>query len=574
MANGTFKLRAALAAGAWVATAMLPAPPRPQTDPPKAQPETAAAAGWIRADLADAADAGSAINAAEQSCQQGGCTIALPAGEFRYWQTIKIDRPMVIRGAGPAATNLQYMGPGDAVWVQAGPGAAYITGGIFDLAITAQDPTAVGIRQTDTIGFRYDEDEIAGFKVGLEIENAGQQSCGQCSQDWDALTSVGKVSFMADTTGIELTAERGAETSFGYTEIAGAHFQIPPGGTALLLDSGARLYNSYLRFYANASAPSTVIAVTGGAQVESTICDVAAEAYPGPAGPGTKFLRLGAGSTFYASGRCGELGGSNSIASGAKYRLVRPATPPSSGTGRLVLTHDATIINPVIVGPTLIAANVPPGASFTSEGSADLSLGSVSLPSSVSAPGGALRLPPGPTELVGADTTQSLANKSLISPRIGTQTIGSPPHPFLSAYIAGPLTSKRLIAEWVPDQPQAVTRVVAVAATPPAGCQQEAVLEVAQGQHRTALQITAAVSDSGPISLTLAPAIPVTISIGAGAVCRVRYRPGGESTAPTAEPTVPGAARPRKRRRERAARPHTAPTPPSNVSVVVQLLAG
>ncbi len=471
------------------------------------------------------ADIGEMVDAAIGSCPLAGCTVRVPEGHYKYDSTIRVDRPLVLVGAGPGATTLEYTGAGDALLVEAGSAAPFLAGEIRDLTVEGNgDAASVGIRQVDTIGYKYEEVAIEHFGVGLELDNEPSGFCGNCAAAFNERTSVGKVSLFLNRVGILLNVGGGAVSSFGYTRMSDVHFQVPAGGVGLEAAAGAVLYNSYLGLRGNAAVPSSLVWVTGGAIVVNVFCDIAGEA---ERAGGAVVLRVDAGSAFYGEGRISENLGALDIRSGARFGMdVGAAGDAAVGTGAVVRESGASLSRAALRGATIESALVPGGGVLTSEGVIDSGLGRLIVPSEVETAGGTtLAWPENSDVLVGRNSRDVLVNKTLLAPALVCPVIdgevqASPLHPTVSFFLPGKLDSPWVAARWRPDEPVVVTRMEATAKRGPQRCAVPAVVALTQvGSAGVELPITSSLNDTGPISASLTSLSPVELAVVRAAFC-------------------------------------------------------
>lgn len=479
------------------------------------------------------ADIGAKVNAAIQTCPRRGCRVEIPGGLYLESTTIVIDRPVWLVGEGAGATEVNYRGAGAAVLVEAGSAPPYLNGEISDLTIDGSgSQQAIGVWQVDTVGFRYDGLAVENFETGFLLDNEPPSFCAQCASGDNERTSFGKISVFLDGEGIVFATESGANNSFGYTRATDVHFQIPPSGVGLEVRGGSVLYNSALGLRANVAAPSTFIWVTSGSVVTDVVCDAAGEA-PGPS-QGIVFLRVDAGSTFYAYGRCHEAWGHNEVAPGARFAIgVELAGAAGTGDGALVLARHPIIESPVFLDPTLKGALVPRGEVLSSRGIIDAGGGGLIAPDVIQTEsGGAVGLPSVSDELVARNTPDTLTNKTLLAPSIETPTIDgeavlSPVHPAMTFFLPGRLDRRWVAAEWQPDYPEVLTGVSWAAKTGASACAVPADLSLRQAGHILfTSEVRGSAGGSGPINVGLASGFMASLGVETPASC-----PGGTSPA-------------------------------------------
>lgn len=472
------------------------------------------------------ADIGEMVNAAIESCPVAGCTVRMPEGHYEFGTTIRVDRPLVLVGAGPSATTLEYTGGGDALLVEAGSAAPFLTGEIrgFTLEAGGDASENIGVHQVDTIGYKYDEVAIEHFGVGLELDNEPSSFCDNCAAEFNERTTIGKISLFLNRVGILLKVGGSAVNSFGYTRISDVHLQVPAGGVGLEAATGAVLYNSYLGLRANAAVPSTLVWVTGGAVVVNVFCDIAGEA---DGSGGAVLLRVDPGSAFYGEGRSNENLGSLDIRTGARFGMgVEVAGDAAVGTGAVVKEAGASLSRVVLKGATIVSASVPGGGVLTSNGVIDASVGRLIVPSEVETDSGAtLAWPINSDVLVGRSSRDILANKTLLAPALVCPIIdgeaqGSPLHPTLSFFLPGMLDAPWVAARWEPDEPVVVTRVEGTAKRGPQRCAVPAIVALRQaGSTEVDLPITSWRNDTGPIAVALSSSSPVEVAVIRAAFC-------------------------------------------------------
>lgn len=464
-------------------------------------------------------DMGEKITRAVASCPDGGCTVAVPRGYFEFSSTVRITKPVVIVGTGPDSTALAYSGDGDAIEIEAGQGAGYLTGAISNLSVIGgRGSQAVGVHQVDTIGFRYDELVVAGFSVGMLVDNEPASYCSHCAADYNERTELGKVSFYNNTTGLKFQVAPGASASFGYTRLLDSDFQVPNGGVGIELSGGANLYNSYLGFSGNLGAPSSFFYLHDASRITDSVCAGGAEAFPGPAGDGTYFVTMDGSSEFVVSGMCREIGAGERLAPGARYSIAPYRDPPlqATGTGEVVRSTGATL-----AGATLEDALVPGSSALSVLGVLDVRGGILDVPGAVNTPTGVLSFPSGDDTLVGAAAAQVLLNKELKSPKldgpvIGGESISAPSHPALGIFIPGAATRRWLAASWTPDHRGFITRLEATVRVAPEGCTDDAAVSVVQAGRAVGLKIASSRNDSGPISFAVSEGAPLDVWVTPG----------------------------------------------------------
>lgn len=288
-----------------------------------ARPEVAAGARRAVPLYPGDADVGSKINAAIRACPQTGCEILLPAGFYRLASTIVVNRPVWLVGAGAAATSLHYVGSGDAVVVEAGYPAPFLSGGLRDLTIAGgSHPGSAGVHQVDTIGFTYDDVGVRDFggegAAGIWMDNRPTSFCGTCFTPYSERTAFFRVSLFRNNIGI-LWTNNGGNESFEYTWIEATHFQVEGGQRGMVLAGHVGLQHSDVEAMANVWDPgksAILFDLVGGAAWYQGHVMITGEQTRGVAGVGFRIDR-----TSYFEGRgTVELAGlPNRVAPGGKY---------------------------------------------------------------------------------------------------------------------------------------------------------------------------------------------------------------------------------------------------------------
>ena len=263
-------------------------------------------------------DDGAAIQAAiSAAIHAGGGTLFFPTGTYNFASTLVLPPgvPLILEGAGPNASKLNYTGGGDAVLIETGFAGTFLTVSIRDCTIQGNSKTsAVGIHQVNTPGVLYDNFAVASFNgtngTGILVDN--QAVNGAEHGGFNERTTFRKVSVWNNTKGIRMV-KNGGTFSFFYTRMEEVHFQIPKDGIGLSVENGAFIGNSEIKFFYNGGlTAATAMSITGGSAVDNCFFDIVGE--------GAKtFLNIDSTSRLTGIGYILQNDGAVSLASGAVY---------------------------------------------------------------------------------------------------------------------------------------------------------------------------------------------------------------------------------------------------------------
>lgn len=301
-----------------------------------------------------------AFNAADTAAQVTGGIIYFPPGTYELDNPQQVNPSNVTSGhnyvsiqcAGASNTVIQFTGSIGFILGNLFQAAPYygvdVSGCTFDL--TKASSGTIALHLIDSVGFMIHNNGFIGTAtnndVGIELEN---------STAWNERNQILHNQFYELNPGIELLEDTtDSSNSFGFNIIAEDHFQIPSGGTGILLTSPSNytakfgLYNARIDARANfdtsATAGSVVSCINGaeiyqtpiyiGAEGTSGTYDVSADANSSIAGVGM-ILAFGggtvptSGSTIY-----------NTLIAGAYYQLIESGSSAPTGacnTGSLFL---------------------------------------------------------------------------------------------------------------------------------------------------------------------------------------------------------------------------------------------
>lgn len=237
-----------------------------------ASASTASTAYVVATDFAGA-DLGQKVNAAIAALGPGGGTVHIPPGTYVFSTTMDLspkagdgNANVSLVGGGRNASLLNYKGTGPAIkCLSAGITGSGSSGSISDLTLNGPGgATSVGIYVQSCIGVHLTRLSIQNFGgAGIELDNIAKL--------WTERTYVADV--VANNLGPDLWlhVDRGSN-SFGYTTILGAHLD----NKALMVDSGATLYNSFIQFDSN-SGRSNMIDIRGGGALKDCFVQINAE---------------------------------------------------------------------------------------------------------------------------------------------------------------------------------------------------------------------------------------------------------------------------------------------------------
>ena len=270
----------------------------------------ATGSGWV--------DDGASIRAAiSAGANAGGGTIFFPSGTYKFGSTLTLPFgvPLILEGAGPNSSKLDYTGGGDAILIETGFAGTFLNVAIRDCTVQGNsNANAVGIHQINTPGVLYDNLAVAFFNgtngAGILLDNQPAHDAGQGG--WNERTTFRKVSVWNNTKGIRMV-KNGGTFSFFYTRMEDVHFQLPTNGIGLSVENGAFMGNSEVKFFYNGlGTAATAMSITGGSSVGNCFFDIVGE--------GAKtFLNIDSTSRMTAMGYILQNDGAINLASGAVY---------------------------------------------------------------------------------------------------------------------------------------------------------------------------------------------------------------------------------------------------------------
>lgn len=218
-------------------------------------------------------DLGQKVNAAIAALGPGGGTVYIPPGIYVFFTTIDLspkagdgNANVTLLGGGRNAAVLSYKGSGQAIKCRSsGITGSGSSGSVSDLTLNGPGgTTSTGIYIQSCIGMHLTRLSIQNFGgAGVELDNIAGL--------WTERTYIADV--VANNVGPDLWfhVDRGSN-SFGYTAILGAHLD----NKAILVDSGATLYNSFLQFDSN-SGRSNMIDIRAGGALKDCFVQINAE---------------------------------------------------------------------------------------------------------------------------------------------------------------------------------------------------------------------------------------------------------------------------------------------------------
>lgn len=273
----------------------------------------ATGSGWV--------DDGAAILAAIRAAvNAGGGTVFFPSGTYNFASTLTLPFgvPLIIEGAGPNSSKLNFTGVGDAILIETGFQGAFLNVDVRDCTVQGNsNANAVGIHQINTPGVLYDNLAVAFFNgtngTGILMDNQPSQGANQGG--FNERTTLRKVSVWNNTKGIRMV-KNGGTFSFYYTRMEEVHFQIPTNGIGLSVENGAAIANSEIKFFCNAlTTVATAMSITGGSSLTNSLVDIVGE--------GAKtFLNVDSSSRFTGIGYILQNDGAIILASGAFYNFT------------------------------------------------------------------------------------------------------------------------------------------------------------------------------------------------------------------------------------------------------------
>jgi hypothetical protein len=252
------------------------------------------------------ADIGAQVNAAIGSLGPNGGTVYIPPGNYKFSTTIQLSAVSVgsnpggenitIIGGGRNSTFLAYTGTAQAIRCTAATDLAGSpsSGALSDFSLQGTGTrSSVGIDIRSCIGVHLDRLSVQNFGAGIELENIRARSPA-----WTERTYIGDV-IAYNPGGPDVWFHvAGGTNSFGYTRIVGSHLD----GQALLIDTGASLYNSFIQFNSNSGGVG-MIEVRGGGSVNDCFFDVGAENTSNAPSSYSVYVRKGG--SFTAEGTLG-----------------------------------------------------------------------------------------------------------------------------------------------------------------------------------------------------------------------------------------------------------------------------
>jgi hypothetical protein len=240
----------------------------------------AAAATYAVATEFHGTDIGAQVNAAIGSLGPNGGTVYIPPGTYRFSTTIQLSTVTVgkspsgsnitIIGAGRSSTVLTYTGAAQALKCTAisVPARSPASGALSDFTLQGSGARgSVGIDIQSCTGVHLDRLSVQDFGAGIKLENIRLGSPA-----WTERTYIGDViAYNPGGPDVWFHVD-GGTNSFGYTNIVGSHLD----GQALLIDTGASLYNSFVQFNSNSGGVGMIEVLSGGS-VNDCFFDVGAE---------------------------------------------------------------------------------------------------------------------------------------------------------------------------------------------------------------------------------------------------------------------------------------------------------
>lgn len=176
-----------------------------------------------------------------------GCTINLPAGDFAYSGTIRLDRPgLRLVGQGGRATRLHFTGPpgSAAIDLRMRPFTIDSHGAIEGLAIELETPGTTAILTGDVTS--------AAFRDLLIQCNNQPESRGilaQLDQGWFERNLFQSVDVKYCSAGLEMSLAPGAQfNSFGYNKFLQFGLNLSPRQKGVVIGPGAMVYHSLLNW--------------------------------------------------------------------------------------------------------------------------------------------------------------------------------------------------------------------------------------------------------------------------------------------------------------------------------------
>jgi hypothetical protein len=270
----------------------------------------ATGSGWVDDGAAILATISAAANA-------GGGTVFFPSGTYNFASTLTLPLgvPLILEGAGPNSSKLNYAGGNDAIRIETGFVGAFLNVAIRDCTVQGNsNANAVGIHQINTPGVLYDNLAVAFFNgtngTGILVDNQPSQGANQGG--FNERTTFRKVSVWDNTKGIRMV-KNGGTFSFFYTRMEEVHIQIPTNGIGFSVENGAFIGNSEIKFFYNGLwTAATAMSITGGSAVDNCFYDIVGE--------GAKtFLSIDSTSRMTGVGYILQNDGAINLASGAVY---------------------------------------------------------------------------------------------------------------------------------------------------------------------------------------------------------------------------------------------------------------
>jgi hypothetical protein len=235
---------------AWAASALLAPPAAPVIPPPTGEPATSGAPATASptpteeptSEPAPVGD-GRRIQADIDALPEGGGEVVVGPGLFVLAEPLRLARDKItLRGTGPGATLLEWVGPGAAIQ-NADPGVIRRQVTIRDLAITNRgvDGSAGGIALEhcyDTLVDRCRVEAIGSAGVGVEFIGTGSTYFNTLRSSWLDCSSPGSTGIRWSRRTAEPNANRVIDTTVsGRSGTIG--FDILAGDTALVMGSAA-----------------------------------------------------------------------------------------------------------------------------------------------------------------------------------------------------------------------------------------------------------------------------------------------------------------------------------------------
>ena len=267
------------------------------------------------------ADDGAAIHSAiSAAVTAGGGIVFFPSGTYNFASTLTLPFgvPLILEGAGPDSSTLNYTGGGDAILITTGFAGTFLNVSIRDCSVQGNsNANAVGIHQINTPGVLYDNLAVAYFNgtngTGILVDNQPAHSSGQGG--WNERTTFRKVSIWENTKGIRMV-KNGGTFSFYYTRMEDVHFTLPTTGIGLSVENGAAIANSEIKFFYNGlHTPATAMSVTGGSSLTNSFVNIVGEG-------AQTFLNVDSSSRFTGIGYVLQNDGAIVLASGAFYNFT------------------------------------------------------------------------------------------------------------------------------------------------------------------------------------------------------------------------------------------------------------